>query len=173
MNTFQITPALHDEEIKEIAVLANEIWHQHFTPIIGEAQVNYMVEKFQSYPALKQQLRDGYEYFQIHTENELAGYTGIHQEVDSLFLSKLYLKKSCRGKGLSTHAFHFLIHLCQERGLSRIWLTCNKYNAHTLAVYQHLGFEITSEQVADIGNGYVMDDYILTYTISRFYHCIT
>ena len=38
-------PAACDEDLKRIAGLAEEIWHQHFTPIIGEDQVNYMVEK--------------------------------------------------------------------------------------------------------------------------------
>ena len=41
----------------------------------------------------------------------------------------------------------------------------NKYNDNTLSIYSHLGFEITDEQVADIGGGFVMDDYILTYTV--------
>ena len=60
MNTVNIIPAKSDSEIHEIANLAEEIWHQHFTPIIGEAQVNYMVEKFQSYPALREQIgQDG------------------------------------------------------------------------------------------------------------------
>ena len=166
MNTVNILPAKTDAEIHEIAALAAEIWHQHFTPIIGEAQVNYMVDKFQSYPALRSQIKqDGSEYYQIHISHTFAGYIGIHQEEDALFLSKLYIKKDCRGQHLATEALNFLIRLCEERGLKKIWLTCNKYNAHTLKVYDHLGFVITDEQVADIGNGFVMDDYILTYEI--------
>ena len=78
---------------------------------------------------------------------------------------RLEIKKDCRGQHLATEALNFLIRLCEERGLKKIWLTCNKYNAHTLKVYDHLGFVITDEQVADIGNGFVMDDYILTYEI--------
>ena len=90
MNTVNILPAKTDAEIHEIAALADEIWHQHFTPIIGEAQVNYMVDKFQSYPALRSQIKqDGYEYYQIHISHTFAGYIGIHQEEDALFLSKL------------------------------------------------------------------------------------
>ena len=155
-----------DSEIHDIAILANEIWHQHFIPIIGEAQVEYMVEKFQSYPAIKSQIEnDGYEYYQIFSGHTMAGYTGIHQENNALFLSKLYIKKDFRGQHLATKALGFLIQLCKERGLGKIWLTCNKYNSNTLAVYDHLGFVITDEQVADIGNGFVMDDYILTYTV--------
>lgn len=166
MNEATLRQAKTDSDIQNIAILANEIWHQHFIPIIGEAQVEYMVEKFQSYPAIKSQIEnDGYEYYQIFSGHTMAGYTGIHQENNALFLSKLYIKKDFRGQHLATKALDFLIQLCKERGLGKIWLTCNKYNSNTLAVYDHLGFVITDEQVADIGNGFVMDDYILTYTV--------
>lgn len=166
MNKIKILPATADNEIREVAVLANEIWHQHFIPIIGEAQVDYMVEKFQSYPAISKQIKeDGYEYFRIYLDDIFAGYTGVHAENDALFLSKLYIKKDCRGHRLASHALNYLINICKERKLTKIWLTCNKYNDNTLAVYDHLGFKITDEQVADIGNGFVMDDYILTYYI--------
>mgnify|MGYP000344268608 CR=1 FL=1 len=166
MNTQQLILAETDSEIQNIATLAEEIWNQHFVPIIGKAQVDYMVEKFQSYPALKSQIEnDGYEYYQIYSSHTLVGYTGIHQEKDALFLSKLYIKEDFRGQHLATEAFQFLVNLCKERKLNRIWLTCNKHNSNTLAIYDHLGFKITNEQVADIGNGFVMDDYILTYEI--------
>lgn len=155
-----------DEGIREIAVLAEEIWNQHFVPIIGKAQVDYMVEKFQSYPALKAQIEDGgYEYYQMRSGSVLAGYIGVHPEDEALFLSKLYIKQDCRGQHLATEAFRFLVDLCRKRGLKKIWLTCNKHNDNTLAVYDHLGFKITDEQVADIGNGFVMDDYIMTYEL--------
>lgn len=167
MNTITIKPTQTDTEIQEIAVLANEIWHQHFTPIIGKAQVEYMVDKFQSYPAISKQIQEsGYEYFRLFINDTFAGYTGVHAEDDALFLSKLYIKKDCRGNHLATHTLNYLINICKERGLKKIWLTCNKYNADTLAVYDHLGFQVTDEQVADIGNGFVMDDYILTYYIA-------
>jgi len=166
MNNINIIPVKTDQEIFDVATLANEIWHQHFIPIIGEAQVEYMVDKFQSYPAISKQIHeDGYEYFRIYLGDIFAGYTGVHAEEDALFLSKLYIKENCRGNRLATHALNYLIQICKERRLKKIWLTCNKYNNNTLAVYDHLGFKITDEQVADIGNGFVMDDYILTYMI--------
>lgn len=166
MNKIKILPTTTDTEIQAVATLANEIWHQHFIPIIGEAQVEYMVEKFQSYPAISRQIKeDGYEYFRIFINDTFAGYTGVHAEDDALFLSKLYIKKDCRGNKLATHALNYLINICKERHLGKIWLTCNKHNDDTLAVYDHLGFKVTDEQVADIGNGFVMDDYILTYVV--------
>lgn len=161
MAEFKVVLAEKDEQINEIAALAEIIWHEHFTPIIGDEQVEYMVEKFQSYPALKEQIANGYEYYQIYNDNTFCGYIGIHAEDNSLFLSKLYLSADSRGQHLATKAFEFLKELCRERKLNKIWLTCNKYNSHTLDVYHHLGLSTVRSQVADIGNGFVMDDYIL------------
>ena len=103
MENFMMKKVKNDTQIKEIARLAEIIWHEHFTPIIGEGQVNYMVDKFQSYSALTEQLKNGYEYYQIYFTGEFCGYCGIHPEENRLFLSKLYLKKEVRGKHLATH----------------------------------------------------------------------
>ena len=61
MNTaFKSKKAETDHQVREIADLAKIIWNEHFTPIIGKDQVGYMIEKFQSYPALREQIADGY-----------------------------------------------------------------------------------------------------------------
>ncbi len=167
MGQLEVRKAETDTQVREIADLAKVIWNEHFTPIIGKDQVDYMVEKFQSYPALKEQISEEYEYYQIFSGGEFCGYTGIHPGEDNrLFLSKLYLKKESRGHHLATGAFSFLKEICRERGYSAIWLTCNKHNDNSLGVYRHFGFEIVDTQEADIGGGFIMDDYIMEYKIS-------
>ena len=167
MGRLEVRKAETDTQVREIADLAKVIWNEHFTPIIGKDQVDYMVEKFQSYPALKEQISEGYEYYQIFSGGEFCGYTGIHPGEDNrLFLSKLYLKKESRGHHLATGAFSFLKEICRERGYSAIWLTCNKHNDNSLGVYRHFGFEVIDTQEADIGGGFIMDDYIMEYKIS-------
>ena len=47
-----------DEDIRALATLASEIWHEYFVSIITEEQIDYMVEKFQSYPALKKAIEE-------------------------------------------------------------------------------------------------------------------
>jgi ribosomal protein S18 acetylase RimI-like enzyme len=61
--------------------------------------------------------------------------------------------------------FQKFIEICKLRNLKTIWLTCNRNNTESLAVYEHLGFKKVREEVADIGNGFVMDDYIMEYEI--------
>lgn len=164
MSEFQIVKAETDEQLQEIDATAKIIWNEHFVPIIGQAQVDYMLEKFQCFDALKEQLVEGYEYYQIRPDGEMAGYMGIHQEdADTMFLSKLYVRADHRGEHLATKAFDFLKELSHERGCKKVYLTCNKYNNNTLAVYDHFGFEKTDEQDNPIGEGFVMEDYIMTY----------
>lgn len=153
------------EQAAELAALAKIIWEEHFTPIIGEKQVAYMLDKFQSEHAMRQQMdSDGYEYYFFLWDGDKAGYTGVRKDGDSLFLSKLYVKKEYRGRKISRAAIEFLLDYCHQENLKKIWLTCNKYNSNTLAVYKALGFTVARAQVTDIGEGYVMDDYVLELT---------
>ena len=78
-----------------------------------------------------------------------------------MFLSKLYLQQEYRGKKIASKAMEFLVALCRERGLKSIWLTVNKHNDITIAIYQKMGFYEIRQQRADIGNGFVMDDYVM------------
>ena len=49
----------------------------------------------------------------------------------------------------------------RNEGLSKIRLTVNRHNTHAAQVYEHYGYETVEEAAADIGCGYVMDDYIM------------
>lgn len=166
MHDLRIIPVTNEELIYSLAAIADEIWHEHFTPIIGKAQVDYMLEKFLSPEALAEQLNNGYHYFLYSYEYTFIGFSGIHAEDDgTLFLSKLYIDKEFRGKGFSSYIFKKHVEFCKTHHLNKIWLTCNRFNENSLAVYEHWGFEKVRTQVADIGNGFVMDDYILEYNI--------
>lgn len=150
------------EQLKELAELADHIWKEYFPCILAEDQINYMVKKFQSYEAMQLQIKEqGYSYYFIQWEDKKVGYLGVKPEGERLFLSKLYLKKEARGKGLASRAFKFLDDFCKKRKMNRIYLTVNKYNNHSIEVYKAKGFHNIKSQVQEIGNGYIMDDYIM------------
>ena len=53
-----------DSDIRLIAQMAEEIWPEAFADIITKEQISYMVDKFQSYHAMKDQIENqGYTYF--------------------------------------------------------------------------------------------------------------
>ena len=114
-------------EIKELADLASEIWHEYWPCILTEAQINYMVEKFQSEKAIIEQiLHQNYSYYFIVENGVKCGYFGISRCKDYLFLSKLYLKKEFRHRGIGRAAFDKIKELAKNFGYSSIRLTVNK-----------------------------------------------
>ena len=153
------------KDIEIVESLAKEIWEQHYLPIIGQAQVDYMLNKYQSVDAISQSIKDGYVYYIAYYEDKPCGYSAIVQD-EGILLSKFYVKKSLRGKGLGKAMLNSIYTYAAGNNLNRIWLTCNKYNSKSLNIYKKLGFIIIDEVVTDIGNGYVMDDYILEKHIS-------
>lgn len=152
---------LSAQDINDTARLANGIWHEHFTPIIGEKQVNYMLDRFQSAPAIAEQIRQGYLYFALILDHRQIGYAAFRIDDDALFLSKLYIQKEFRGRGFSHAVITYAEKLAREQAKPVIRLTCNKNNVSSLAVYKKIGFGIVREEKADIGSGFFMDDYIL------------
>ena len=46
-------------------------------------------------------------------------------------------------------------------GLDKIWLAVNRDNTKSINIYQSLGFRKVDTRVKDIGDGYVMDDYVM------------
>ena len=87
-------------------------------------------------------------------------YMGCHKK-DRVFLSKLYVRKDKRNKGIGKMMLEDCIEYTKNNKLNKIYLTVNKGNSQTIKKYDHLGFKQIDAVVNDIGNGYVMDDYIL------------
>lgn len=147
------------EHFNVIAKLANIVWHEHYIPIIGKAQVEYMVAKFQTSEAMQQQAKDGYQYYIIKFGNENVGYLSIKKNNYDLFLSKIYILKEFRGKQIGKTAFNFIEEKAKNYQCKTISLTVNKGNTNTIKAYEKSGFKNIEALVIDIGNGFVMDDY--------------
>ena len=62
-DAIQFVPVTTPQQFDVVAGLAHEIWYEYYVPLIGRAQVDYMVSKFQSSGAMAGQMREGYEYY--------------------------------------------------------------------------------------------------------------
>jgi len=156
----EFVPVTTSQQIEAVAGLAHEIWYEYYVALIGRAQVDYMVAKFQSSAAVAAQVREGYDYFLIQLDGQIGGYCAVQSEPAnrSLFLSKLYLLRDARGGGTGRVCMEFIEQLARRRGLNLLWLTVNKGNP-AVKSYERLGFRIAADLVMDIGDGFVMDDY--------------
>ncbi len=154
-------PVVKDDEIGRVETLAREIWSEYYTPLIGKAQVEYMLDRFQSRQAIAEQIRTGVLYFLVRKADADIGYLAVQPKGGELFLSKIYVRLSLRGKGYGRRALQFAEALAREQGLGRIRLTVNKNNRNSIRAYERFGFTIAGPVVQDIGGGFVMDDYVM------------
>ena len=145
--------------ISEMSVVASAIVREHYDPILGTQQNDYMLEKFQSPEAIKEQLDRGYSYYFVGDKAHRLGFAAFYPRGDAMYLSKLYLYKEERGKGYSKLILDFLKDKAREEGLSAIELNVNRFNP-SIAVYEHLGMRRIRAEKNDIGSGYYMDDYV-------------
>ena len=131
-----------DEDIQLTAKLAHKIWNQHYIPIIGKAQVDYMVEKFQSSEAIESQLKKGYNYFIIYFSDLPCGYLALvpNREEKKLMVSKIYIDKDFRGQNLGSELLGFALKFVKENCLDTLWLTVNKNNSASISWYEKRGF---------------------------------
>ena len=157
----QINRAKSPPHFQQIADLATNIWIDHYTPIIGADQVTYMLDKFQSANAIKKQVLEGSEYYLMTYKGNPAGYFCVNGKKDSLFLSKLYVLNECRGKGIGKLAMQYIQRRAEALAYTKITLTVNKYNLNSIKAYEKMGFKKIKALIQDIGNNYIMDDFLL------------
>jgi hypothetical protein len=105
-------------DIKEIATLsglATRIIKEHFDPIIGSEQNDYMIKKFQSVDAIIEQIEHGHNYYFICNSGKEIGFIAFYPRKMQMYLSKFYLDKKERGKGLSKK-MRFFRRICVAPG---------------------------------------------------------
>ena len=147
--------------IPMLSEFAGKVFIDYYKDRIGMDQSVYMTKLFLSEQAIAELMKKGAVFVLLMDEDRPLGFCEYVKEETRLFLSKFYIEKDHRGQGLGKLLFQNCVEYAKENGLDRIYLTVNKYNTPSFEIYRHLGFEVIESVVNDIGNGYVMDDYVM------------
>lgn len=152
------------KSIVELSVLASSIVKEHYDSIIGSEQNDYMIEKFQSVSSIEEQISHGYQYYFVCENGMKIGFLAFYKRKNELYLSKFYLLKTQRGKGISKKMLDFVIANARKMNVCSITLNVNRNN-DAVYVYENLGFYRIREEKNDIGNDFIMDDYVYEYKL--------
>lgn len=159
---FKIYTAESEEQFKTIHSIATEVMHETYDATTAEGQIDYMIERNLIPEAISKNIKNsGYIYKLIYLNGEAAGFfaycpaKNYREDLgEGVYLSKVYIKKFARGKKLATKVF---------ANLPRpVYLTVKRDNGVAMNVYKHLGFKILENIKTDIGNGYILDDFLMT-----------
>lgn len=152
-----------ESEIEKIRDLAKKSWNSAYAKILSQEQIDYMLGEMYSHKVILSQMQNPYyHYFIIEFNENSAGFIGFenHYEPSTTKLHRLYLLEDFKGKGLGKSALQFLKEKSFESDDTRIILNVNKDNP-AKKMYESQGFTVYKEEVFDIGNGFVMDDYLM------------
>ncbi|PWN64974.1 GNAT family N-acetyltransferase [Chryseobacterium phosphatilyticum] len=157
------------ESIPLIQDLARRSWESAYADILSLEQMDYMLSEMYSESEITSQLENpDYHYYLILDENSdsYEGFIGYEHnyEDQTTKLHRIYLTPESKGKGLGKSALEFLNEKVSQHGNKRIILNVNKNNA-ARNFYESQGYKVYDEGVFDIGNGFVMDDFLMEFLI--------
>jgi ribosomal protein S18 acetylase RimI-like enzyme len=151
---------LLDADIPEVSALAHAIWNHYYPPLIGQEQTDYMNALFNTEKSIRAQIHEqGYRYMLALDGDRIAGYAAVRQEKPGeWYISKFYVDTALHRRGIGSALMRHLIAECEPRSLS---LHVNERNWKSINFYFRHGFIIADTLATDIGNGFVMEDFVM------------
>jgi ribosomal protein S18 acetylase RimI-like enzyme len=153
------------KQLSIVRDLAYAIWPSTYSKILSEAQLDYMLDTFYSIANLEKQMDNGQVFELLLEDTNFIGFFAYElncNETELLKLHKIYLLPETQSKGFGKFMIDEIVKIAKSNNQKGIYLNVNKYNSAKF-FYEKVGFVILKEQVIDIGNDYVMDDYVMEY----------
>jgi ribosomal protein S18 acetylase RimI-like enzyme len=154
---------INKNQLPIVKDLAYAIWPFAYREILSAEQLNYMLDNFYSIENLENQMDNGQVFKLLFEDSNVVGYLSYEfncKETGLLKIHKIYLLPETQGKGFGKFMIDEVIKIAKSNQQKGVFLNVNKYN-NAQFFYEKLGFTITKDEVIDIGNDYVMDDYVM------------
>lgn len=153
------------KDIPTIHAMASVVFPDTYREILSPDQIAYMMEWMYSEENLcRQMTEEGHIYYLAYHDEEPAGYLSIQPEGEHTFhLQKIYIMPAFQGMHLGKRLFEQAITAIKEMhpGNCQMRLNVNRKNK-ALTFYEKMGMTKVDEGDFPIGNGYYMNDYIMS-----------
>lgn len=161
--------SLEIDELTIVADLAYRIWPSTFAEILSPEQLTYMLNWMYSEEALRSQFLNGNVFFVMEIEGIPIGFMGIeahYPRPDQMKVHKLYVLPEVQGGGAGRKFIEKALEIALGKGIKELTLNVNRFN-RAVDFYLRMGFLIEKQEDIDIGNGYLMEDYVMTLSLSH------
>jgi len=162
MAEIEISP-LRLDEAESLVALAGRIWRACYSGIITPEQIEYMLAQRYKPGLVRQLLARGDLWLAARAEGALVGFAHGHPLEDGDYkLDKLYVDTSLQRHGIGGKLIAEVVARAKTHGFTRLALRVNRQNQPAIDAYLKHGFTVATLIVEDIGEGFVMDDYVMT-----------
>ncbi len=159
INTFSASPM----DIASIQSIVREVWPVAYKEMITKEQIDYMLKMMYSDESLLRQmtLEECEFILALDDTGAVVGFASYGEIKAHVFkLHKLYVYSNQQGKGTGKMLLDEVCVKSIEQGGTSIELQVNKKNT-ARKFYENNGFSLKHEAIFEIGNGFVMDDFVL------------
>lgn len=151
------------KHIPIIRELAEILWPATFATILSDRQIVYMMEMMYSQESLEKQMDTGHHYA-IAVENGInIGYVSFevnHNDTHKTKIHKLYILPEHQRKGAGKIIIDYVAREAIKSQNRALFLNVNKHNKSAIHFYQKHHFFLVEKEIIDIGNGFIMDDFV-------------
>ena len=151
------------EQLAIVKNLAYIIWPNAYETILSKAQLDYMLEMIYSIDSLEKQFNNGHVFILIEDDQNFIGFASYEincNNSNKTKLQKLYVLPEIQGKGIGKQVIDYIKDKVVLSNNLALFLNVNKFNK-AKDFYKKYGFQIIKEEVIDLGNNYIMDDYVM------------
>lgn len=134
-------------EVEQLALLANEIWSEHYGSIFGVLQTQTLIENLQNKDAILKEMASGYIYCFVKLKNHIVGYFDYIENKDELYCGKIYLLKNFRGLGLGKEVFSKIEQTAILLGKKEFRLSANSSSESTIKFCTTQGMKIDKTEI--------------------------
>ena len=163
MDQISIT-RLDESDIDLLIPLAYRIWHAHYPGIITPEQIDYMLERGYTRQVILDEMgSQGVIWLAIRTGGVMIGFASLGPHAPgTMKLHKLYLLPDYHGTGIGARALAEVEQIARDSVAAALVLNVNRHNTKAIRAYERAGWQVAETVVVDIGNGFVMDDFVMT-----------
>lgn len=152
------------KDIKTIQEITYITWPITYGKILSREQLDYMLALIYSDEALNDLFEKKEQLFYLISENKKTlGFIGIEHNYKGETVTrihKIYLLPETQGKGIGKKVIEEIEKMALENHSTALSLNVNRFNL-ALGFYKKIGFEVIEEVNIDMGNGYLMEDYVM------------
>lgn len=163
----EISEALPNE-LNCVQEIARRTWPVAYRAILSNEQLNYMLNLFYSLEALNSNIQQGHQFLLARSSSEIAGFAGFqigYENQLNTHLHKIYVLPEMQGKHIGLDLLKSVEKLAKEAGQKTLSLNVNRNNI-AISFYEKVGFSIIKTVDIEIGNGYLMEDYVMMKVIA-------
>ncbi len=158
---------LAEADIGALIELAGVIWRHHYPDMVSVEQIEYMLARRYTPALLRAQMqRDDAWWDEALAGGRLIGFANYEldqhgQQAGAMKLNQIYVHQDCQRQGHGARMLAQVESEARRRGCGTVRLKVNKHNVNAIAAYRKHGYAVAGTEVADIGGGFVMDDYVM------------